>query len=258
MVFGFNLSKRGEGKMKKITMFCVMLVALVCMSQVAQAIEGMSETLSTSGASSHEPSRVYGGFGFVEVGGSDELQVSDQEAAALSQHQLNGSSRTTHLRRLAKDVFVGYKLQCEGCAVELGYIGGDPSAMSTVTGTNHWVDQNGIAGTASFTYTQRSVVSAWHVSFLKEYALNQHVKVFGRIGLIATHTEWEQRQAYVFTCVGCINDGSYQGKSSSSDKTAGLLGLGLSANVAENLDIRFEAEKSSAIIAPKISAVFHF
>ncbi|MDO8604871.1 MAG: hypothetical protein Q7K40_05780 [bacterium] len=202
------------------------------------------------------PSLFYGGVGFVQLGDAKETEVTAQEASILSA-PIYGGHREVRTKRLAKDIFLGYKLP-RNFAAELGYIGGDTGATSTVTGGYQWIDWYNNPASTTITYSQKSIVSAWHLSFIKELPLNEHVKIFGRVGMIKTHTQWEQRWAYVSTCTGCTNDGSYQAKSKTTDKTDGLLGVGLSANVLRNMNVRFEVTKHSSVYQPKIAAVMNF
>ena len=202
-------------------------------------------------------SSLYGGIGFTLLGDPKEIEMSAQEASLLS-NEIYGGKNEVKTKRLAKDIFLGYKLPLKGWAIEVGYIGGDTGARSSTTGSYNWRDMNGDPASTSFYYSQKSVVSAWHLSFIKELPLNEYVKVFGRFGGIKTHTEWEQKWRYVALCTGCTNDGTYQAKSKTTDKTGALFGVGLSANLFKNIDMRFEVTRHSSLYEPKIGAVMSF
>lgn len=225
-----------EKQMKKIVMICLLIGGF---TQAAVAAE--------------PPSPFYLGVG--GVGLSNEIGMTNQEAVALSQSQANGSTRNVSAGRYVKDFFIGYHKN--DWAVELEYFGFDPGARSNVSGVYPWFDQNMQPATTSFAYAQKTTTSGWGVSVLKEHSLDQSVKVFGRLGLMTTTTDTEQRWAYTANCSTCINDGSYQAKSSSTSTTSVQFGIGISAKVYENFDVRAEVRRSSAFNAstPTVTAL---
>ena len=102
--------------------------------------------------------------------------------------------------------------------------------------------------------TQKSTFSAWTVGVVGDKPLNEFVKLFGKLGIMQSHTEWEARVQYGFPG----SDGSYQGWSSSSDKTSGFVAAGLVATVAKNLDVRFTANWGPTLKAPSADLIYRF
>ncbi len=216
------------------------LAGLLSMSQMAAAAE--------------EKSGLYVGVGLNDMTSSG-MEVVQEEVNFLSGGQ---ASRTEKNRRLTKEVILGYQLN-PTFAVELGYIGGDSGATSETAGSVKTSDMDNNVINIPVSVTQKGKFSAWHLSLAGQKPLNDYLSVTGRVGVIKTHTEYDKRVAYSWPAAWG-GDGSHQGWSHESDKTAALLGLGLSAKVSENFKIRFEVLKSSALSSfmPKADIVYQF
>ena len=223
------------------------LVALMFLcglfSQVAQADD--------------EASRWYVGAGVAELVSPGGIPMSPQEMGFLVNQTYWNSSRTVENRRLANEVTVGYQMNGT-FAVELGYIRGDSGAKATTTATMPTFDWNtGLPISVPITIAQKETLSAWQLSFVGQKPLNDYVSVMARLGMMRAHTEWEQRQTYAWPA-SWNGDGSSQIWTRSSNKETLLYGLGFTAKVANNTDIRVEWKKSSAMQTGVSSAVLLF
>lgn len=214
-------------------------------SQVAMADEEAS------------PSRWYVGAGVAELVSTSGIPVSQQEMGFLANQTYWNTSRSVENRRLANEVAMGYQMNGT-FAVELGYIRGDSGAKATTTATMPTFDWNtGLPVSVPITVSQKETLSAWQLSFVGQKPLNDYVSVIARIGMMRAHTEWEQRQKYEWPAIW-NNDGSSQVWNRSSTKETLLYGLGFTARVANNTDIRVEWKKSSAMPTGVSSAVLLF
>lgn len=202
-------------------------------------------------------SRWYVGAGIAELVSSGGTPVSQQEVGYLANQTYWNTSRSVENRRLAKEVAVGYQMT-NTFALELGYIRGDSGAKSTTTATMPTTDwATGLPISVPITVTQKETLSAWQLSFVGQKPLNDYVSVMARIGMMRAHTEWEQRQTYSWPA-SWNNDGSSQVWNRSSTKETLLYGLGFTAKVASNTDIRVDWKKSSAMPTGVSSAVLLF
>lgn len=208
-----------------------------------------------------EHSRFYGGLGVAEITSQRGIPVSTQETGFLANQAFN-STRNENNKAFSGNVFIGYRL-LPNLSAEGGYIGGGGDGFtSETTGTMHWVDGTVPGGkdvSMPFSVKQRKEIKAWYISLVGEKSLNESVKMIGRLGVMRSKTDWEQRIAN--TCpveMGCDNN-QYQGWGSSSEKTAALFGIGLEAKASDKVSFRFEVVKSSALpaITPKVDLVLH-
>lgn len=225
--------------------FVALMLFFGLFSQVALADEEAS------------PSRWYVGAGVAELVATGGIPVSQQEMVFLANQTYWNSSRTVETRRLANEVAVGYQMNGT-FAVELGYIRGDSGAKATTTATMPAIDwMTNLPISIPITIAQKETLSAWQLSFVGQKPLNDYVSVMARIGMMRAHTEWEQRQKYSYPA-NWGGDGSSQIWTRSSTKETLLYGLGFTARVANNTDIRVEWKKSSAMPTGVSSAVLLF
>ena len=212
--------------------------------------------LLSQAAVAAEPSPLYVGAGFTWLsdGGTP---VSSQEQMFLSGGPYQ-AGRTEKDRGVGGDIFVGYKLT-KSLAVEAGYPGGGSGLGSKVAGTVNFTDFWGNRIRDPFSVTQTKKVSAWYAAAVGEKSLTDRISVIGRLGVLQSRTDWEQRVKFGCAGPGCGVDEQYQGTSSSSTKTALLLGAGIEMAVTKSISARAEIVKSSALpsTTAMLSLVFH-
>lgn len=227
--------------MKKHLIVAMMLF-FGLLSQVATAMEDQSQ--------------FYGGVGVIKLTQSG-MPVSPQESWIQSAPTTLSIGRVANNNSAKGNIFLGYKLS-SNMDIELGYIGGGSSFTSATTGMVSGNLPNGGASiSVPFSITQSKNISMWHISFVGEKPLNENIKLFGRIGVVESKTDWEQRETYNCNPASCV---PYQVLSSSSTKTLPMFGVGVAVKMSGHVGFRAEVMKSSAfpVIMPKADLTFRF
>lgn len=230
---GVNFDKE-EKRMKKTVILLLLMIPMFCISESAQAMDGMDETLEVPPGALvriNEQSPLSIGFGLIELK-SESFEVTQTEAGYISGYK---ATRTEEPRRLGKNLFLAYQVT-DNISVELGYTGGDSGAWAETRGsvllynydpqTGQPIGQ-GVNVPASVKH--RAIYSAWQVSAIGEKSLNEYVRLFGRIASTHSQVETETRTAYI--CLPACQ--GYQGESSTSSKASFDYGLGLKAKIMD-------------------------
>lgn len=209
--------------MKKTVIFLLLLVPLFCLSQFAQATNGMDYTLSEPvGITQHDASPWSFGTGLTELV-SVPFDVSPVEGMYIANY---GGKRTENTRRLGKNIFVNYQ-PSKNVSFEAGYTGGDPGSWSEMNATMVIYDyMTGLPHNVPVSIKNRATYSAWQVSVIGE-TTGESVRFFGRIGSI--HSKVESEKQITYACLPACT--GYQGESSSVSQVTLDYGLGLKVKV---------------------------
>lgn len=211
--------------------------------------------LSSQFALGAEPSPLYVGAGFSSAA-NNGMPVSAQEQQFMVEGPYQYSRTWRNQVRMA-DIFLGYTLT-KVWAVEVGYLGGGNPTSSSMTGTIHWlsVGQTVRDGYEPFSVTQKRTVSAWHISAVGEKPLTDRISVLGRVGILQSRTDLQQRLSYGcspgFACEPLALKDEVQ--ETVSRRTALLFGAGLEMAVTKSISARAEVMKSPALPAAVFAA----
>lgn len=231
------------------------------MKQIIFAVLVMLGMSSQFALASEKQSRLYGGVGLVPLTNNHGMGITWQEAWFMSAPTTLSSGRSENNTGLSGNAFLGYKLS-DRLSMELGYLGLGKGFTSATTGTveGNLPTSDGTRGASvvvPFSVTQSKKVAAWHLSLIGEQPLSGSVSLLGRVGIMKSKTNWEQRITYNCNPTSCL---PYQAVADTSKKTAPLFGVGLGLKVTDRARIRMEIKKSSALpsVAPEVGLVYHF